>query len=181
MYVYQTLHYLINKLYMLANGIASGWLHYTSYCHVFQTFLSFSSGRLGAWALSSWYRSRVRLSVSITCQDRCSTLASAVKSSVCSIDLRLSVALLLHPDLSIDKPGVLLPLPPPKWGGRSKGLEGTPHSFQTWGTVLIRIHEQYFSLSARLIRGSESFIAVDMGTGLMMDLNWNTTACSTFI
>lgn len=30
------------------------------------------------------------------------------------------------------------------------------------------------SLSARLIWGSESFIAVDMGMGLMMDLSWNT-------
>lgn len=166
---------------MLANGIASGWLHYTSYSHVFQTFLSFSSGRLGAWALSSWYRSRVRLSVSITCQDRCSTLASAVKSSVCSIDLRLSVALLLHPDLSIDKPGVLLPLPSPRSEEADPKALRVPRTPSKPGEQYWSEYTSSISFSARLIRGSESFIAVDMGTGLMMDLNWNTTACSTFI
>lgn len=35
-----------------------------------------------------------------------------MKSSVCSIDPPLSVALLLHQDLSIDKPGVVLFSPP---------------------------------------------------------------------
>lgn len=143
----------------------------------FTDISSLSSGRLGAWALSSWYRSRVRLSVSITCQYRCSTPASAAKSSVCSIDPRLSVALLLHQDLSIDKPGVVLF--PPKWGGRSEGLEGTPRSLQTRGTVLIGIYEQYFSL-CKVNLGLGKFYCCWYGNGFNDGFELKHTACPTF-
>lgn len=100
------------------------------------------------------------------------------KSSVCSIDPRLSVALLLHQDLSIDKPGVVLF--PPKWGGRSGGLEGTPRSLQTRGTVLIGIYEQYFSL-CKVNLGLGKFYCCWYGNGFNDGFELKHSACLTFL
>lgn len=82
------------------------------------------------------------------------------------------MALLLHQDLSIDKPGVVL-FPPPSEEADPKALR-VPRAPSKPGEQYWSECTSSISLSARLIWGSESFIAVDMGTGLMMDLNRNT-------
>lgn len=145
---------------------------------VLQTFLSF---RQGGWEPEP---SAPDTDPESDCQ--CQLLVSIAaplrlqprKSSVCSIDPRLSVAPLLHPDLSIDKPGVVLF--PPKWGGRSEGLEGTPRSLQTWGTVLIRIYEQYFSLR-KVNLGLGKFYCCWYGNGFNDGFELKPAACPTFL
>ncbi len=82
------------------------------------------------------------------------------------------MALLLHQDLSIDKPGVVL-VSPPSEEADPKALR-VPCSPSKPGEQYWSEYSSSISLSARLIWGSESFIAVDMGVSLMMDLNRNT-------
>lgn len=151
--------------------MASGWLYNTSQSHVLQKFLPF---RQRGWEPEP---SAPDTDPESDCQ--CQLLVS------CAVPLRLQLwkaqcaqsILVSLWQFFFTRIWVLISLVkcsfPPSEEADLKALR-VPCTPSKPGEQYWLEYSSSISLSARLIWGSESFIAVDMGAGLMMHLNWNT-------